>query len=109
MYDFRQVQSGDCALTFLAICSSVVIFHSNAIVRQTGPGLTNVVPLWTKQMSSDSYVFSFPSLSLLPALLCLFLQSLSSYLFISHFFIKTIYRNTVAFKLVVISRLVSCV
>lgn len=27
MSDFRQVQSGDCALAFFAICSSVVILH----------------------------------------------------------------------------------
>lgn len=27
MSDFRQVQSGDCALAFFVICSSVVILH----------------------------------------------------------------------------------
>lgn len=75
MSGFRQVQSVDCAV--LAMCSSVVILHSNAIVKQT-----NVVPLWTKQI---------PSLSLLPAWLYLFLQYLSSYL--PH--ITTIPRNTI--------------
>lgn len=69
MSGFRQVQSVDCAV--LAMCSSVVILHSNAIVKQT-----NVVPLWTKQI---------PSLSLLPAWLYLFLQYLSSYLFTSYY------------------------
>lgn len=35
---------GIVLLTFLAICNCVVILHSNAIVRLTGPGLKNVVP-----------------------------------------------------------------